>query len=261
MSSLETRPAQITERIERIDELTNQLSELRQKNNDRQGRKDQLKEKNKAFVNLKTKISQTSECYSSLQKWVDLAVTMDIAVPQAELDDTVANLARVLQEFNDSRYESYENANEINDLKDTFERYRGSLKDHINNVQSLVEKRCQVLKDRVSTTETMLRIPDIGGTEDRQKVTAFKSALTQLENGEVISPGNYEQVKADYEEVEIDIDAVKDRYDLSDEAGAVLMKFLNQETVTMADVDGDVLAELQALEEFSKRLSIQFRTQ
>jgi hypothetical protein len=112
--------------------------------------------------------------------------------------------------------------------------------------------------DGVKTKGTILRIPDVGTDDDAEAVNEYKQKIESFNRGQIIDAADFQEAKQQYSEVDIDIQTIRSKYGLSEDAGSLLLRFLRNETVTLADIDDGVLDELKNLEEFSERLTIQF---
>ena len=105
---------------------------------------------------------------------------------------------------------------------------------------------------------TLLQIPDIGDEDVGQTCRNYQYYLNKLADGKPtddVSPDKWESHQAEFHDLDIGLGQK-----LTDEAKSVIWSLLEDETVTLAEIDEAVLDDLKTFEEFSERLSIQFTT-
>lgn len=255
---VESKKSGITERIERLDQLANEVAELRSKKENIEERRQERIQKNNAFGEVKSAIVDVEKTFNVLQRAVALADQLNAQVPRSDIERILEEYGVQLCTFESEEYDDFHDVNEINSLRKDFEEFQKTLDDQKSIVKGNLKTVATSKLEEVNTRETILRIPDIGTEADSEAVQIYKHKMEAIARGQIVDTTELEDAKNNYESVDIDIDTITDQYKLSDEAGEMLLRFLRNETVTLAQVDDGVLDELKRLEEFSGRLTIQF---
>lgn len=248
----------IFQKVNALDELRTQAEKLEEDIDDLEKLEKKYERKNKALNSLSQKVEDTKSEYLNLRRWQALAAVLESDFPESRISTAVDELSKKLNDISEMKYDDFEDAEEIRALEDDFEKHRIEIQKCVREIQSAVESVSKIQLDQIKPTNTVLRIPDIGTEEQARTVQQFQSALSQIVRGELVNPDKLREHKNEYEDIEINIDYVAEQYGLSDDAAEELLDFLDNEAVTLHEIDSEVLSELTALEEFSKRLTIQF---
>lgn len=255
---LEPAESEISDRISSLGELAERVAELHDEKENIEGRRQQRLQKNNAFSEVESSISDAAKTFRVLRRATSLAERLDAHVPQSEIERTLDEYRPRLAAFQDRSYEEFDDVSEISDTRKEFDAFQTALNDHVSTVKENMESVADTELETVRTRETILRIPDIGTEEDASAVKSYKQILSSISSGHIVDPDELESARAEYKTVDIDIETIIEQYDLSEDSGNILLRFLRNETVTLAEVDDGVLDELKRLEEFSERLTIQF---
>jgi len=241
-----------------LSRLASSVREMKDQKKNVEEKRKERQQKNQAFSDVKSAISDAEDVYSVLQRAVDLAEVLDAQVPERDIEDTLHKYRPKIRSFQAKTYDDFEDISNISSVRTEFEEFESALSGHKDDIKSNLGSTAEAELNNLETLESILRIPDVGMKEDSDAVQRYKSKLNSLNRGKLIDADELEAAQKDYEAVDIDIETVRDNYELSEDAGDLLLRFLQNEEVTLAGVDGSVLEELKALEEFSERLTIQF---
>lgn len=241
-----------------LRKLASSVSELKAEKENADEKREERKQKNQAFNDVQTAISDAEKTLNILQSAVNLADVLDASVPRHDIEDTLDEYRPQIRSFQAKTYDDFEDVSEISTVRTRFEKFTSALNDHKETVKANLTSAAAAEVNDLETLESILRIPDVGTQEDSEAVQTYKSKLESVNRGQFIDDDELEAAKEDYNTVDIDIGTVRENYGLSEDAGDLLLRFLRNEKVTLADVDEGVLDELKALEEFSERLTIQF---
>lgn len=262
MNTDESPAVGITQRVAEIEDKASQAEDIRERIEREEEQRQRAERKNRAFRKLKTEIEAIERERERLADWIGLARALDAEIDEEEIQGTLDELERELQEFANTTYADFDEAAEVNDLRDeTFDPLSEAVQRHAERVQRYVEQECGSRKEQIKRTRTALRIPDLGDPGDMDQLDEIIQFLTDIQGGEL--PDNaanqWERLEEQYDDIEISLDGVQARFDLSDATTAVIRRFLDDETVMLSELDSEVLNELQTFEEFSDRLAIQFK--
>jgi uncharacterized phage infection (PIP) family protein YhgE len=242
----------------RLSKLASSVRQLKDEKEDAEEKRKERQQKNQAFKEVKSAISDAENVYNVLQRAVDLVEVLDAPVPERDIEDTLHKYRPKIRSFQAKTYDDFENVSDISSVRTDFDEFESALSGHKDDVKSNLSSAAKTELTNLETLESILRIPDVGSQEDSDAVQNYRSKLDSLNRGQLIDADELEAAQKDYDAVDIDIETVRDNYGLSEDAGDLLLRFLKNEEVTLAGVDGSVLDELKALEEFSERLTIQF---
>lgn len=245
-------------RTKRLSNLATAVSDLKEEKENAEEKREERRQKNQAFSDVQSAISDAEKVFNVLQRAVNLAKVLEASVPRHDIEDTLDEYRPRIRSFESKTYDDFEDVSEISSVRTEFENFADALNASKDTVKSNLTSAAGAELNDLETLESILRIPDVGTQQDSNSVQAYKSKLQSVNRGQFIDADELETAKEDYEAVDIDIETVRENYGLSEDAGDLLLRFLQNETVTLADVDKGVLDELKALEEFSKRLTIQF---
>lgn len=250
----------ITERVTSIDERHETVKELAEEAKQTEQRRKEAERKNDALRSLTTKLENFQSDYQTLRTWRSLADAMDVQYDSDAIEQLKTDVEAVLRTVTNTEFDGFEDSQEIRDLEADVGDHHEELDDRQRNVQNQIENRCEELLEELATKRTVLRIPDVGSDEDEQVIEDFQEFLQYHNRGNLQRDpaGRYEDLESEYADVEISFDAVQEEYDIRDEAMDELKKLLNNEQVTLAEIDEAVLNDLKNLKEFSRLLTIQF---
>jgi len=262
MSIDESQATGITQRVAKIEDKANQAEDIRERIEREKEQRQRAERKNRAFRKLKTEIEAIEGERKRLADWIELARALDAEIDEEKIRGTLDELKRELQEFAETAYADFEEAAEANDLRDeTFDPLSEAVQRHADRIQSNVEQECGSRKEQIKRTQTALRIPDLGDPGDMEQLDEVIQFLITIQEGEL--PNNaakrWKRLEEQYDNIEISLDGVQTRFDLSNTTIGVIRRFLDDETVMLSELDSEVLNELQTFEEFSDRLAIQFK--
>ncbi|WP_336330829.1 hypothetical protein [Haloarcula sp. CGMCC 1.2071] len=249
--SVQARIEALTNKSERVQELTDELQGIQQK-------RERAANKNDAFRDLERKVSETREQYERLELWSEYANRMGIGIPDDDIQARQSDVERKLQELTSNTWDNFENATAIREVIREFEGHRKAFLEFTNTVSEAVQKYVDDELDSADRTLTLLQIPDIGNEAAEQTCDYYQYFLNKLADGKPsddVTPDKWESYHDEFHELDIDLGG-----GLSDDAKDVIWALLEDETVTLAEIDEAVLDDLNTFEEFSKRLSIQFTT-
>jgi len=244
--------------IEKHHREASVLAEEAEKNSERRR---EAERKNTAFQNLKSKIEEVQNEYETMRTWQSLADAMEVTYDTDALEQLMRNMANDLRTITGNDFDDFDDDQEIRDLESEFSDYSTELSKCQNEIQTQIESHCDDLLDELSTRLTVLRIPDVGSADDKQVIKEFRQFLQKHKNGSLQKKPalRYHELAEQYDDIDISFDAVQKEYDIGDDAMAELKKLLNNEQVTLAKIDEDVLNDLKNLTQFSQLLTIQFK--
>lgn len=249
---------EIAARTTRLSRLANSVNELKNTKENAEEKREKREHKNEAFSEVQSAIKDADNSFQILQRAVNLADVLDASVPHQDIENSLDEYRPRLRAFDSRTYDDFEDVSDISSVRKEFESFSDALNNHKDTVKSNLASAAVGELNDVETLETILRIPDIGTQSDSDSVQTYKQKLQSVKRGQLIEATELKDAQQSYTEIDINIATVRTNYDLSEDAGDLLLKFLRNETVTLADVDEGVLDELKALEEFSERLTIQF---
>ncbi|WEL18867.1 hypothetical protein SVXHr_2724 [Halorhabdus sp. SVX81] len=223
-------------------------------------RREKAERKNKAFQSLQSELGGLRSDYKTLSNWQSLADAMGVSYDADATEHLKRDMEDDLRIVSNTDFEGFEDDQEIRDLEADFGTHHQKLNDRQRSIQDHIEERCEALLEELSTKRTVLRIPDVGSAEDETVIDNFQEFLRRQKQGNLHQSAatRYKELEAEYNDVEISFEAVQEEYDIGDKAMEELKKLLNNERVTLANIDGDVLNDLKNLSEFSQLLTIQF---
>lgn len=244
---------------ERIDELVakaDRADDLYERVQRIEHHRQRSQNKNRGFAALTSKLDEIEEQYNQLASWVQYAGTLSIDVPEDELQDAVDTLSRDTRSVRESTYEDFDDRGDIDTVIEAFEDHRTTLRELTADVRGDVQDAVDEELTSVNRLRSLLQIPDIGSESDETVCEDYWYVLRQLEKANLknTSPAAF----ADARDAFVDLDISLSGYGLSDQAEDVIWAILEDETVTLADIDTEVLEDLKTFEEFSNRLSVEF---
>lgn len=249
--SVQGRIEALTEKSERAQELTNDVQDIQQD-------RERAKNKNDAFRDLERKISETREQFEHLELWSEYASRMGVSIPEDDIQARQSDVERKLQELTSNTWDDFENATAVREVITEFEGHRKAFREFTTTVREAVQEHVDDELDSVDRTLTLLQIPDIGDEAAEETCDYYHYFLNKLADGKPsddVTPDKWESHHDEFHELDIDLGE-----GLSDDTKDVIWALLEDETVTLAEIDEAVLDDLDTFEEFSKRLSIQFTT-
>jgi len=186
---------------------------------------------------------------------------MEVTYDTEAVEQLTKKMATDLRTVIDNDFDSFDDDQEIRDIESDVSNYSTELSDRQNEIQNQIGIQCDDLLDRLATKLTVLRIPDVGSVDDEQVIKEFQQFLQNHKSGTLQqNPApRYRELNEQYNDINISFDAVQEEYDIGDDAMAELKKLLNNEQVTLAKIDEDVLNDLKNLPQFSQLLTIQFK--
>lgn len=249
--SVQARIKALKRKSERAQELTDELQGIQQK-------REQAANKNDAFRDLKRKVSETREQYEQLDLWSEYAGRMGVSIPEDDIQARQSDVERKLQELSSNTWDNFENSTAVREVITEFEDHRKAFREFTTTVKEAVQEYADNELDSVDRTLTLLQIPDIGDEAGEQTCNYYQYYLNKLVDNKPsddVTPDKWESYHDEFHELNIDLGD-----ELSDDTKDVIWALLEDETVTLAEIDEAVLDDLNTFEEFSKRLSIQFTT-
>jgi DNA-binding ferritin-like protein (Dps family) len=251
-SPLQARIEGLVEKGQRAERLHEDVQEIEQQ-------RQTAKYKNEAFDELQSVIEATYEQYDLLQTWVDYAKRMGLTIPTDDIESRQEAIERDIYDLLERSWADFEDAEAVGTVHDAFETHREDIKELTDEIRSDVQQFVDGELESVERTMTLLQIPDIGDEDDRETCEHYKYYLGKLARGtprQDVTPHKWTTHHDRFHALDIDLGE-----NLSQAAKDVIWNLLNDETVvTLADLDEAVLDDLKTFEEFSKRLSIQFKT-
>lgn len=249
--SVQQRIEALAEQSKRAKELTKELQDIKQK-------REQAANKNSAFSDLKRKISETHEQYEQLRLWAEYANRMSTDIPENEIEARKSDVKRKLQSLTTKTWDDFGNATAVREVITELEDHRKGFREHSRTVREAVQETVNDELESVDRTKTLLQIPEIGDEDAAQTCEYYQYFLKKLADGKPtddVTPDKWESHHDDFHELDIDLGE-----GLSDATKDVIWALLEDETVTLAEINEAVLDDLKTFEEFSKRISIQFTT-
>jgi hypothetical protein len=249
--SVQERIETLTDRGERARELTEELQDIQQK-------REQAASKNNAFRDLKKKISEVREQYEQLKLWMKYASRMSVCIPENDIQSRKSDVKQDLQSVTAKTWDDFDNGSTVREVISSFENHRKSFRRFTTTVREAVQENVEQELESVGRTQTLLQVPDIGDTAAEKTCRNYQYFLDKLANGEPsddVTPSKWESHHDEFHELEIDLGE-----GLGDDTKDVIWALLEEQTVTLAEIDEAVLDDLNTFEEFSKRLSVQFTT-
>ena len=255
--TLQDRIDDLAKKSDRADELDQEVKQIEKK-------REQASSKNDAFRSLAKKISDTKEQHQQLRTWVEYAsrmesAGMDVDIPQEEVNEKRSEVRHDLRSLQDRTWDEFDDASEVRGVIDEFENYREAFRELTRGVRETCQEQVSDELESVDRTETLLQIPDIGDEQAEEICRTYRYYLDKLKDGKAdsdVTPDKWESYHSKFSSLDIDLGD-----DLTGEAKRVIWSLLEDETVTLAEIDQAVLDDLKSFEEFSERLSIQFTTQ
>jgi len=251
LESVQGRVKALTDKSSRAQELTEELQRIQQK-------RERAANKNDAFRDLKQKVSEIREQYEQLELWSEYASRMSVSIPEDDIQTQQSDVERKLRELTSNTWDDFENATAVREVIMEFEGHRKAFREFTTTVREAVQEHVDDELDSVNRTLTLLQIPDIGDGAGEQTCDYYQYFLNKLADGKPsddITPDKWESYHNEFHELDIDLGE-----GLSNDTKNVIWALLEDETVTLAEIDEAVLDDLNTFEEFSKRLSIQFTT-
>lgn len=249
--SVRDRIEALADKSERAKDLSDDLQDIQQK-------RERAKNKNDAFRGLDRKISETREQYEQLELWAEYASRMSVNIPDGDIQSHQADVERELQDLTTKTWTDFENATVVRGIIADFEDHRKAFRECTTTVRDAVQDYVARELESVERTLTLLQIPDIGDEDAKKTCDVYQYFLNKLADGKPsndVTPDKWESYHEEFHELDIDLGD-----EMSDDTKGVIWALLEDETVTLAEIDEGVLDDLNTFEEFSKRLSIQFTT-
>lgn len=254
----DAKSAGIQERITTIHDKAETAQDLQEEVQEIKTKRQKAEHKNRAFDALETVFQDLEEQFAQLMAWCNYASELDLAVSTERIASEVRATTETIHSFTGKTWEDFEDATEINEVEDTVREHRKVIKELTEDVRETVQDLATGTLDQVERRLTLLQIPDIGDEDDLEVCQNHQHYLKQIRDGALqgLNPATVADQHAQFETLEIDLGG-----DLSDDAKDVIWELLQDDTVTLAEIDETVLSDLKTLEQFSKRLSIQFTKQ
>lgn len=251
----------IQDLITSVKSRREQASELSDKAEKIEKRRREAERKNDALRTLYSELRSYNDDYQTLLKWESLADIMEAKYNSNTLERVEEKTQQSLHEFTQKNFDDFEDADEIRDIKQNINAQHTQLDEQQQEIQRSIEDQCEKLLEELETKQTVLRIPDIGSEHDEEIIEEFKQFLEYHKNGYLQEEpaARYNELSEAYNDIEISFEAIQQEYDIGDEAIDELKKLLNNERVTLAEIDETVLNGLKNLAEFSQLLTIQFQ--
>lgn len=250
----------IQSEIDDIKSKSSTVGELLRKKEKKDERRAEIQQVITQFNELQSELSNLRTDYRELHQLKQLANEMEVEAEASRVTQITEDISRELETFRGKQFEDFGGEAEVKAIRDKIGEFGDDVDDIQADIQSAVDEHCAELEAELETKQTVLRIPDIGDSEDESKVNELKRFVEACQDGK-ISGGIAEQYRSlmnNYQDVEISFDTLQEDYDLKDESVEELKRLLNEGGRTLADVDADVLADLKNLSDFSERLTIQF---
>jgi DNA repair exonuclease SbcCD ATPase subunit len=251
----------IVDRVARIEERHGKASDLAEKAEKTNEQRNKAERKNSAFQSLQSKLEDVQSEYKTLGMWRSLADAMGVTYNTDAVERLKNKMENDLRAVTGTDFAGFEDDQEVRDLEDNFSDYSTELSNQQSEIRNQIQTRCDELLDELATKRTVLRIPDVGSTDDEQVIEEFRQFLQNHKGGTLQqNPAvRYNELAGQYDDIDISFDAVQEEYDIGDDAMAELKKLLNNKQVTLAKIDEDVLNDLKNLPQFSRLLTIQFK--
>jgi hypothetical protein len=251
----------IQDLITSVESRREQASELSDKAEKIEKRRREAERKNDALRTLYSELRNYNDDYQTLLKWDFLADVMEAKYNSDTLEQVEEKTQQSLREFTQKDLDDFEDADEIRDIKQNINTQHTQLDEQQQEIQRSIEDRCEKLLEELETKQTVLRIPDIGSKHDEEIIEEFKQFLEYHKSGYLQEEpaARYNELSEAYNDIEISFETIQQEYDMGDEAIDELKKLLNNERVTLAEIDETVLNGLKNLPEFSQLLTIQFQ--
>lgn len=249
----------LQDRIETLVDKGEYAQELAEEVEKIQQQRERASSKNDAFRELATKVRNTREQHHQLQTWAKYATRMNVGISRNGIHDRQSQVEGDTQSLQERTWDDFENVSEIRDTITIFEDHREAFRDLTTTVREAVQNEVDDELESVDRVQTLLQIPDISDEEAEQTCRNYQYHLKKLADGKPeddVSPDKWESYHSDFEALDIDLGD-----DLTDDAKEVIWLLLEDETVTLAEIDEAVLDDLKSFKQFSERLSIQFTTQ
>lgn len=245
----------IQDRLTSIESKAQQVNELHEEVQQIEKKRTEARNKNSGFEALQRKLSEVHEQYEQLEKWAQCADRMEVDVDREELLSVVDDVRHDVDTLHELGYDDFNDRSDIDDRIETFETHRNTLRDHADAVKNSVQEAAESEREAVDRIRSLLQIPDIGTADDSTVCQNYRYILVELQKANLqnVTLERLEQFREEFHALEIGLGD-----DLSDEAKDVIWDILEDETVTLADISGDVLSDLKHFEEFSNRLSVEF---
>lgn len=258
MSMQTTSKMTLNDRIDVIHEKAKEAEELYEDAQQIETKRAEATKKNRAFDDLKQEFANVQGQLQSTKQWVDVAQQLGVEVDSKLNTDLIVEIKNYADRFSQRSYEGFENEEKIDSIQERVESKRKKLKELTREIRDDAQSIVSDLLQSVLQKETLLKIPDIGSKEDQQVCDDLKTTLKSIKRGDISfkTAEIYRKRREEYDALEISLD----KYDLTNEAEEVIWNLLDDETVTLADIDEAVLSDLKTLEEFSNKLSIQFKS-
>jgi hypothetical protein len=248
----------VSRKIDQLSELASSIKDLEETKEDINSQRRDREQKNQAFTEVHEAIAEAERAFNSLSRVAELADVLEASVPRQDIEQTLDKYRPRIREFEEKSYDDFSELGDISSTRKEFEEFKSELKGLKETVKNQITSVAGNELDDVKTKATILRIPDVGTDDDAEAVNEYKQKIESIKRGQTIDAADFQKAKQRYSEVDIDIQTIRSKYGLSEDAGSLLLRFLRNETVTLADIDDGVLDELKNLEEFSERLTIQF---
>lgn len=251
--NVQERAASITEKQNKVAELETDAEEIEK-------RREEAERKNSAFRSLHSTLNDLQNDYTTLRQWQSLADVMGVSYNVDAIEKVKSDIEGDLRTITNTDFEGFEDAQEIRDLKTEVTAHNQELDERQRDIQNHIEDHCEDLLEELATKLTVLRIPDIGSKQDETVIEEFQQFLRAHKQGDLHqNPATrYKELSETYADIEISFEAVQEEYDIGDEAMEELKKLLDNQQVTLANIDESVLSDLKNLTEFSRLLTIQF---
>ena len=248
----------VSDRIEELNNKANQAEDLYKEAQKIETRRTEATKKDHAFNDLKQEFVYVENQFRSTKQWVDVAREFEIKVDPLLDKKLILGIKDYTDRFSQRQYTSFKDEDEINTIRRRIESKRKKIRDSTKDIRENTQSEASELLESVLQKETLLQIPDIGSEDARQVCNDLESTLKSIKRDE-LSPDTaeiYRRQQKEYDSLKISLD----RYNLTDTTEQVIWELLDDETVTLADIDESVLSDLKTLEEFSNKLTIQFKS-
>lgn len=248
-------PRTIQDRIESISDKADRVSALTKAADQIQTKRERTQAKNDGFDVLDSRINNVQEQYDQLEKWVVVAEYLDVSVNRSEIRAAAEELDSTIDSFLEKRYHDFHKRADVDDVVQSFDEHRVTLRDHTEEVQQDVQEVANRETQSVNRILSLLQIPDIGTAEDKTVCDNYQYLLEQIRLGNLnsIDLDRLAQHRDDFHSLDIGLGD-----GLSEEAKDVIWSILENDEVTLSEVSSEVLADLKSFEEFSKRLTVEF---
>lgn len=250
------RSRSIQERIDSISSKASEVADLVTEVDNIKAKRERAESKNRGFESLDNQLGDVGGQYDRLETWVAIADEFDVTVDRGEIRSAIDAVDSEIQSLLDKQYNDFHDRSDVDEMEESFKDQEKALRDLTWTVESDVQDVASEESQSVDRIRSLLQIPDIGTDDDDTVCATYQKDLTSIKHGHLheIDIGQLSDNRNAFHSLDIGLGD-----ELSDEAKDVIWKILEDEEVTLAGVSSEVLTDLKRFEEFSERLTVEFR--